>query len=82
MGRKGYRLTHQAAFTAIEQWCRIGHPNIVTVHEAFTTRSFGDSCMDPSLPVVYSSVLNWPSSRRGIRIPPQRAHTLRCSYQA
>ncbi|THH17482.1 hypothetical protein EW146_g3335 [Bondarzewia mesenterica] len=47
---ENYRLMHQAAFTAIEQWSQIRHPNIVSVHEAFTTRSFGDN----SLVVAYT----------------------------
>lgn len=44
---KDFRLMHQAAFQSIDQWSRVRHPNIVAVHEAFTTRSFGDNC--PSL---------------------------------
>ncbi|KAA1475775.1 hypothetical protein DENSPDRAFT_842626 [Dentipellis sp. KUC8613] len=47
---ENFRLMHQAAFTSIEQWSKIRHPNIVSVHEAFTTRSFGDS----SLVVAYT----------------------------
>ncbi|KAI9435510.1 hypothetical protein H4582DRAFT_2079614 [Lactarius indigo] len=39
-----FRLAHQAAFQSIEQWSQLRHPNIVPVHEAFTTRSFGDNC--------------------------------------
>ncbi|KAH9976696.1 hypothetical protein BGW80DRAFT_1289831 [Lactifluus volemus] len=45
-----FRLMHQAAFQSIEQWRLIRHPNIVSVHEAFTTRSFGDN----SLVVAYT----------------------------
>ncbi|KAK7441741.1 PAB-dependent poly(A)-specific ribonuclease subunit 3 [Stygiomarasmius scandens] len=47
---ENFRLMHQTAFSAIEAWSRIQHPNIVSVHEAFTTRAFNDS----SLVVVYS----------------------------
>ncbi|KAK0216097.1 hypothetical protein IW262DRAFT_1464629 [Armillaria fumosa] len=47
---ENYRLMHQSAFTAIEAWSRIRHPNIVLVREAFTTRAFGDS----SLVVAYA----------------------------
>ncbi|KAJ3894491.1 hypothetical protein GG344DRAFT_86557 [Lentinula edodes] len=47
---ENFRLMQQAAFNAIEAWSQIRHPNIVTVHEAFTTRTFNDS----SLIVVYS----------------------------
>ncbi|KAI0632890.1 hypothetical protein C8Q77DRAFT_853614 [Trametes polyzona] len=46
---ENFRLTQQAAFSAIEAWSRVRHPNIVSVHEAFTTRAFNDS----SLVVVY-----------------------------
>jgi PAB-dependent poly(A)-specific ribonuclease subunit 3 len=53
---KDFRLMHQAAFQPIEQWSRIRHPNIVAVHEAFTTRSFGDHCL--SLALFSSLFLN------------------------
>lgn len=39
-----FRLPSVDAFTSIEAWRRIKHPNIVSVKEAFTTRAFGDSC--------------------------------------
>ncbi|KAN0142137.1 hypothetical protein V8E53_000599 [Lactarius tabidus] len=45
-----FRLMHQAAFQPIEQWSQLQHPNIVSVQEAFTTRSFGDH----SLVVAYT----------------------------
>ncbi|KAF8638419.1 hypothetical protein AX17_002226 [Amanita inopinata Kibby_2008] len=47
---ESYRLTQQSAFAAIEAWSKIRHPVIVTVHEAFTTRSFDDN----SLVVCYT----------------------------
>ncbi|PFH47540.1 hypothetical protein AMATHDRAFT_151840 [Amanita thiersii Skay4041] len=47
---ENFRLTQQSAFAAIEAWSRIRHPGIVSVHEAFTTKSFNDS----SLVVCYS----------------------------
>ncbi|KAK7688505.1 hypothetical protein QCA50_008043 [Cerrena zonata] len=46
---ENFRLPSVDAFTSIEAWRRIKHPNIVSVKEAFTTRAFGDS----SLVVVY-----------------------------
>ena len=39
-----FRLASVEAFTTIEAWQRIKHPNIISVKEAFTTRAFGDSC--------------------------------------
>ncbi|KAK1225999.1 PAB-dependent poly(A)-specific ribonuclease subunit 3 [Marasmius sp. AFHP31] len=47
---ENFRLMHQAAFSPIEAWSKIRHPNIVSVHEAFTTRSFNDN----SLVVAYT----------------------------
>ncbi|EIM80126.1 uncharacterized protein STEHIDRAFT_105753 [Stereum hirsutum FP-91666 SS1] len=47
---ENFRLLHQAAFAAVDQWSRMRHPNIVHLHEAFTTRAFGDS----SLVAVYT----------------------------
>ncbi|KZT64836.1 hypothetical protein DAEQUDRAFT_698078 [Daedalea quercina L-15889] len=46
---ENFRLMQQAAFSGIEAWSRIRHPNIISVREAFTTRAFGDN----SLVVVY-----------------------------
>ncbi|KAG5653920.1 hypothetical protein H0H81_009277 [Sphagnurus paluster] len=40
---ENYRLMHQSAFNAIEIWSKIRHPNIISVREAFTTRSFNDN---------------------------------------
>ncbi|KAG6857026.1 hypothetical protein H0H87_010699 [Tephrocybe sp. NHM501043] len=37
---ENFRLMHQSAFSAIEIWSNIRHPNIVSVKEAFTTKSF------------------------------------------
>lgn len=47
---ENFRLMQQSAFNSIEAWSKIRHPNIVPVHEAFTTRSFNDN----SLVVTYS----------------------------
>ncbi|KAF8064046.1 kinase-like domain-containing protein [Lyophyllum atratum] len=42
---ENYRLMHQSAFSAIEIWSKIRHPNIISVKEAFTTRSFNDNSL-------------------------------------
>ncbi|KAF5376135.1 hypothetical protein D9615_007699 [Tricholomella constricta] len=42
---ENYRLMHQSAFSAIEVWSQIRHPNIISVNEAFTTRSFNDNSL-------------------------------------
>ncbi|EKM52715.1 uncharacterized protein PHACADRAFT_261316 [Phanerochaete carnosa HHB-10118-sp] len=46
---ENYRLNSQAAFSSIESWSRLKHPNVISVKEAFTTRAFNDN----SLVVVY-----------------------------
>ena len=35
---------NEQAFSVIEKWTKIRHPGIVAIHEAFTTRAFGDNC--------------------------------------
>jgi PAB-dependent poly(A)-specific ribonuclease subunit 3 len=54
----GFRLPSEAAFSAVEKWRRIHHPNIVTVREAFTTRGFGDSCTASPSPLK-SGFADW-----------------------
>ncbi|TFK87873.1 hypothetical protein K466DRAFT_490113 [Polyporus arcularius HHB13444] len=46
---ENFRLMQQSAFSNIEAWSRLRHSNVISVHEAFTTRAFNDS----SLVVVY-----------------------------
>jgi len=42
----GYRLTNENAILAVmKEWKKIKNANIVTVHEAFTTRDFADSSL-------------------------------------
>ena len=42
----GYRLTNEHAIQAVmKEWKRIKNPCIVTVHEIFTSREFGDSSL-------------------------------------
>ena len=42
---KGYRLTNEKAIRSVQNWKRINNGNIVTVIDAFTNRSFGDSSL-------------------------------------
>lgn len=45
-GISGYRLTNEnAVLTVMKDWKRIKNANIVSVHEIFTTREFGDSSL-------------------------------------
>jgi PAB-dependent poly(A)-specific ribonuclease subunit 3 len=41
----GFRLTDENAIRTIQTWKRISNGNVVTVHDAFTTRAFGDSSL-------------------------------------
>ncbi|OBZ82346.1 PAB-dependent poly(A)-specific ribonuclease subunit pan3 [Choanephora cucurbitarum] len=42
---EGFRLVNEQAMKVIKQWRQIRHANIVSIHEAFTTRAFGDSSL-------------------------------------
>eukprot|EP00842_Homolaphlyctis_polyrhiza_P005673 jgi/Hompol1/6106/HPOL_002173-RA len=42
---EGFRLINEAAITSIEIWRSLSHTGIVTLVEAFTTKSFGDSSL-------------------------------------
>ncbi|GAB7355116.1 hypothetical protein MBLNU459_g5692t1 [Dothideomycetes sp. NU459] len=42
---EGFRLTDENAIRAIQTWKRISNGGVVTVHDAFTTRAFGDSSL-------------------------------------
>lgn len=42
----GYRLTNEKAIlTVMKEWKKIKNASVVTIHEAFTTREFGDSSL-------------------------------------
>lgn len=43
---EGYKLSNEAAFSAVEAWRQIRHANIVGLREAFTTKAFNDNCED------------------------------------
>ncbi|KAK1758362.1 PAB-dependent poly(A)-specific ribonuclease subunit PAN3 [Echria macrotheca] len=43
---EGYRLTNEnAVLSVVKDWKRVKNANIVSVHEMFTTREFGDSSL-------------------------------------
>ncbi|KAF1986396.1 PAB-dependent poly(A)-specific ribonuclease subunit PAN3 [Aulographum hederae CBS 113979] len=42
---EGYRLTDEKAIREVQPWKRIRNAGVVTVHDAFTTRAFGDSSL-------------------------------------
>jgi PAB-dependent poly(A)-specific ribonuclease subunit 3 len=57
----GFKLGKETAFSVLDKWRRIRHPNIVSVREAFTTRLFNDSCMLLVLKNV--ELRSWSESR-------------------
>ncbi|KAF2197786.1 PAB-dependent poly(A)-specific ribonuclease subunit PAN3 [Delitschia confertaspora ATCC 74209] len=40
-----FRLTSEHAIRSVQSWKRVLNANVVTVHDAFTTRAFGDSSL-------------------------------------
>ncbi|KAH8811381.1 hypothetical protein F5884DRAFT_749766 [Xylogone sp. PMI_703] len=42
---EGYRLTNENAIRSVKEWRRVDSGGVVTVHDAFTTRAFGDSSL-------------------------------------
>ncbi|KAI9814241.1 MAG: PAB-dependent poly(A)-specific ribonuclease subunit 3 [Pycnora praestabilis] len=42
---EGYRLTNEKAIRSVQAWKRVHSGSVVTVHDAFTTRAFGDSSL-------------------------------------
>jgi PAB-dependent poly(A)-specific ribonuclease subunit 3 len=65
-----FRLTNQSAFGPIEVWSNLRHPNIVSVKEAFTTRSFSDNCSSCFLfPNTRQLTPEIDSTRSCIRVP-------------
>ncbi|KAF1347913.1 hypothetical protein BDV97DRAFT_210722 [Delphinella strobiligena] len=42
---EGFRLTDENAVRTIQTWKRISNGGVVSVHDAFTTRAFGDSSL-------------------------------------
>lgn len=42
---EGYRLTNENAIRALQPWKRIDNGAVITIHDVFTTRAFGDSSL-------------------------------------
>lgn len=42
---EGYRLSNENAMRPVKDWKRLDNGNVVRLHDAFTTRGFGDSSM-------------------------------------
>lgn len=42
---EGFRLTNEDAIKAAREWRRVASANVVRIHDAFTTRAFGDSSL-------------------------------------
>ncbi|EON62168.1 hypothetical protein W97_01388 [Coniosporium apollinis CBS 100218] len=42
---ENYRLTNEKAIRSVQSWKRINNGGVVKIHDAFTTRAFGDSSL-------------------------------------
>ena len=42
---EGFRLTNEQAIRSVKEWRKIDNANVVTIHDAFTARAFGDSSL-------------------------------------
>lgn len=42
---EGYRLSNENSIRSVKEWRRVVSPNVVRIHDAFTTRAFGDSSL-------------------------------------
>ncbi|KAH8131555.1 hypothetical protein FP744_10002002 [Trichoderma asperellum] len=42
---EGFRLTNEHAIRSVKEWRRINNCHVVSIHDAFTTRAFGDSSL-------------------------------------
>ncbi|OCL10176.1 PAB-dependent poly(A)-specific ribonuclease subunit PAN3 [Glonium stellatum] len=42
---EGFRLTNENAIRTVQHWKRVYNGSVVTIHDAFTTRAFGDSSL-------------------------------------
>ncbi|KAL7916324.1 kinase-like domain-containing protein [Trichoderma velutinum] len=42
---EGFRLTNEHAIRSVKEWKRVDNANVVSIHDAFTTRAFGDSSL-------------------------------------
>ncbi|KAL7788680.1 hypothetical protein V8C37DRAFT_387608 [Trichoderma ceciliae] len=42
---EGFRLTNEHAIRSVKEWRRIDNASVVSIHDAFTTRAFGDSSL-------------------------------------
>ncbi|KAI8052246.1 hypothetical protein BDF22DRAFT_687290 [Syncephalis plumigaleata] len=68
---EGFRMTHQANMGVAETWRRLRHANLVSVHEVFTTKAFGDH----SLIIVYDYFPRAPTLFEKYFVAPKRATT-------
>ncbi|KAF4119877.1 PAB-dependent poly(A)-specific ribonuclease subunit 3 [Geosmithia morbida] len=42
---EGYRLSNENSIRSVKEWRRVVNTNVVMIHDAFTTRAFGDSSL-------------------------------------
>jgi PAB-dependent poly(A)-specific ribonuclease subunit 3 len=68
---EGFRLTSEAAIHTVQKWKQVRSAGLVVVHEAFTTREFGDSSLilitdyHPNSKTLLEKHFTYNSSRPG-----------------
>ncbi|EIW71105.1 hypothetical protein TREMEDRAFT_37565 [Tremella mesenterica DSM 1558] len=74
----GYKVTSEQAFSTVERWQRLRHPNVVCLREAFTTKVFDDDSLimvydyHPESNTMYDEHLASDMTNRFIPIFPRR----------
>ena len=80
----GYRLTNEKAIRTIQSWKRVSNGNMVTVIDAFTNRSFGDSSLmivtdyhplSKTLTETHSTVSRYPNRNSVTHVSEQTLWT-------
>ncbi|POR35053.1 PAB-dependent poly(A)-specific ribonuclease subunit PAN3 [Tolypocladium paradoxum] len=73
---EGFRLTNEHAIRSVKEWRKIDNANVVTIHDAFTARAFGDSSLIfvqdyHPLARTLADVHLTPNSSHGTRFQPK-----------
>uniref|UniRef100_A0A8C2K231 PAN2-PAN3 deadenylation complex subunit PAN3 n=1 Tax=Cyprinus carpio TaxID=7962 RepID=A0A8C2K231_CYPCA len=65
----GFRLVNTKCMMLVDMWKKIQHSNTVTLREVFTTKAFGDHCMNKFFYFLSTFTYLWQHE-----LPPPRQH--------
>ena len=54
----GFRLSNENDIRIVQRWKKVTSANIVTIHNAWTTTKFGDSCREPPFPRAFAMLIH------------------------